>query len=104
MEGRNSTNRARTAEELRTLGASEDFITAYFTEYDGRHSIVEELDPDMSGIGDILIDEPDREFRSSIGGGYFQTLWDKGADAAWGQADSNNRRILEKAGLVSVEA
>jgi hypothetical protein len=99
MEG-NSTNRARTADELRTLGASEDFIKAYFTEHDGRHSIVAELDPDMGGIGDVLIDDPDKEWRASIGGGYFKALWEDGASAAWGRADSNNRRILEKAGLV----
>jgi len=97
---KNSTNRARTADELRDLGAHEDFITAYFTEYDGRHSIVTELDPDMSGIGDTLIDSEDRDFRASIGGGYFQTLWEQGAEAAYGHADSNNQRILEKAGLV----
>jgi hypothetical protein len=93
-----STNRARTADELRALGASEDFITAYFTEYDGRHSIVQELDPDMSGIGGTLIDDPDREFRPSIGGGYFEHLWEKGAKGA--PADKNNQAILRKAGLI----
>ena len=101
MEG-NSTNRARTADELRALGASEDFIAAYFTEYDGRHSIVSELDPDMGGIGDVLIDDPDKEWRASIGGGYFQALWEDGASAAWGRADGNNREILKKAGIVAI--
>lgn len=103
MEG-DSTNRARTADELRSLGASEDFIAVYFTEYDGRHSIVEELDPDAGGIGDVLIDEPDQEFRASIGGGYFQALWEDGASAAWGRADTSNRAILQKAGVVEIEA
>jgi hypothetical protein len=90
-------NRQRTADELRTLGASEDFIEAYFTEYDGRHSIVEELD---GGFGGSLIDNPDREFKAHIGGGYFQTLWEQGAQSAFGHADGNNQQILRKAGLV----
>jgi len=104
MERNTTPNRARTATELARLGASEDFIEAYFTEWEGRHSIVAELDPDMSGIGDKLIDDPDSEFRASIGGGYFQALWEDGASAAWGRADGNNRAILEKAGLAPLTA
>jgi hypothetical protein len=98
MEG-DSTNRERTADELRDLGASEDFITAYFTEYDGRHSIVAELD---GGFGGSLIDRGD--FRASVGGGYFEALWNEGAVSAWARADGSNRAILEKAGLKPVTA
>jgi len=97
MEG-DSTNRARTSEELRSHGAHEDFITVYFTEYEGRHSIVEELDPDSSGIGDKVMDSGGN-FEPAIGGGYFKALWDGGVMEAWGRADSNNRKILYKAGL-----
>jgi len=96
---KHSTNRARTADELRSLGAHEDFIAAYFTEYEGRHSIVDELDPNSAGIGDTFIDNPNKEWDASIGGGYFNALWKDGASAAWRRADGNNRAILEKAGL-----
>lgn len=99
MEQNTTPNRVRTATELARLGASEDFIEAYFTEYDGRHSIVEELD---RGFGGTLIDEGD--FRASVGGGYFEALWKDGASAAWGRADGSNREILRKAGLAPLEA
>lgn len=94
MEQDTPTNRERTADELRDLGASEDFITAYFTEYEGRHSIVQELD---GGFGGSLID--DGEFYAGVGGGYFEALWNDGASAAWARADGSNREILKKAGL-----
>jgi hypothetical protein len=96
-----STTRSRTADELRALGASEDFITAYFTEYDGRHSIVIEID---LGFGGSLIDSDERPFRPSVGGGYFKRLWEHGADEAWNYADGDNRRILEKASLAPMKA
>lgn len=90
MEG--NTTLRWTAEDLRTLGASEEFILVYRHDYSGRHSVREEIE---SGYGLSCLEDG----RVPNGGHFFEALWSGDVDSARMRADASNQRILDEVEL-----
>lgn len=96
MAQQTATEREWSADELADAGASRAFIIAYNYDYGGRHSIRQELE---SGYGGTVLRERPEDFNPSIGGHFFEALWEGDTEAAWRRADGNNREIMREAGI-----
>jgi hypothetical protein len=83
--------------DITNAGGSTLAALVYTYEYEGRHSVRQEIDS-----GPFTLTELNEN--PNLGGGFFAAVWRGDYEDAYARADSNNREILESVGTSPVGA